>query len=60
MNARTKDGHPWPDFSQEQMTDSHNNSNLDQRRAAAMRTALIAAGVALAVFVMFFVQVLWH
>jgi len=42
------------------MTDSRSIPNLDQRRAAAKRTALLAAGVALAVFVLFFVQVLWH
>ena len=42
------------------MIDSHTNPNLDQRRAAAKRTALLAGGVALIVFVLFFVQALWH
>ena len=37
-----------------------NQSDIDPRRAAARRTAVIMACVALAIFVLFFVEALRH
>ncbi len=43
------------------MTDQHTNFDSDQRRAGIRRTVRIVAGIALAVFVLFFLkQGIWH
>jgi hypothetical protein len=65
-----KTGHPWPDFSRSfvrtfgkvnQKTAASTNFDTDQRRAGIRRTAWIVGGIALAMFVLFFLkQGIWH
>ena len=43
------------------MSKQHANFDIDQRRAGARRTAWIVGGIALAIYVLFFLkQGVWH
>jgi len=63
-----KTGHPWPDFLspsfdvvKNAVSQQHANPESDQRRAGIRRTAWIVGGIAIAMFVLFFVkQGIWH
>jgi hypothetical protein len=42
------------------MNQQHANFDIDQRRSGVRRTAWIVAGIALAIYVLFFVHSVWH